>query len=408
MQSWPRVSIPVIPGRGYPLRLFDTATNEVRPLALGETARIYVCGITPYDATHIGHAATYLAFDILIRQWLDQGTKVHYVQNVTDVDDPLLERAKETGQTWQDLAEGQTQLFRDDMTALRLIAPDDYIGVVESIDCVTEQITKLEAAGAIYQIDGDLYFRVHNDQRFGQVGHLSADEQLKLFSERGGDPAREGKENPLDALVWRAVRPGEPSWESPFGPGRPGWHIECVAIALEKLGMSFDVQGGGSDLVFPHHEMGASQAQLATSSWPYARHYVHTAMAGLDGQKMSKSLGNLVFVSKLLEAGVDAMAIRLAILDHPYRRDWTWTNADIAKATNRLAAWRAAVSPPTGPSSTSTLEEMRRALADDLDTKRALAVVDSWAQEQRLRGGEDDSGPGVISRAVDALLGVAL
>jgi L-cysteine:1D-myo-inositol 2-amino-2-deoxy-alpha-D-glucopyranoside ligase len=408
VQSWPRVSIPVIPGRGYPLRLFDTATNEVRPLALGETARIYVCGITPYDATHIGHASTYLAFDILIRQWIDQGTKVHYVQNVTDVDDPLLERAKETGQTWQDLAEGQTRLFRDDMTALRLIPPDDYIGVVESIDCVTEQITKLEAAGAIYQIDGDLYFRVHNDQRFGQVGHLSADEQLKLFSERGGDPAREGKENPLDALVWRAARPGEPSWESPFGPGRPGWHIECVAIALEKLGMSFDVQGGGSDLVFPHHEMGASQAQLATSSWPYARHYVHTAMVGLDGQKMSKSLGNLVFVSKLLEAGVDAMAIRLAILDHPYRRDWTWTNADIAKATNRLAAWRAAVSPPTGPSATSTLEEMRRALADDLDTKRALAVVDSWAQEQRLRGGEDDSGPGVISRAVDALLGVAL
>lgn len=408
MQSWPRVSIPALPGSGYPLRLFDAATNELRSLAVGETATIYVCGITPYDATHIGHASTYLAFDILIRQWIDQGCTVHYVQNVTDVDDPLLERAEATGERWQDLADGQIQLFRDDMTALRLVPPDDYIGVVESIDWVVEQIHQLQAADAIYHVDDDLYFRVHSDERFGQVGQLDIDQQLALFAERGGDPERPGKENPLDALVWRAARPGEPRWDSPFGPGRPGWHIECVAIALDLLGMSFDVQGGGTDLIFPHHEMGASQAQVATDSWPYARHYVHTGMVGLDGAKMSKSLGNLVFVSRLISSGVDAMAIRLAILDHPYRQDWTWTEEDLAKATTRLAAWRAAVSPPTGPSATHALDEIRRALADDLDTRCALTMIDTWAEDQRLRGGEDESGPGVISRAVDALLGIAL
>ncbi len=408
MQSWPKVSIPALPGQGYPLRLFDTATSELRALAVGPTAQIYVCGITPYDATHLGHASTYVAFDMLIRQWIDQGRTVRYAQNVTDVDDPLLERAAQTGESWDELATSQIQLFRDDMTALRLVPPDDYIGVVESIDWVIERITVLDEKGAIYRVDDDLYFRVDSDERFGQVGHLESAQELALFAERGGDPQRVGKENPLDPMMWRAAREGEPRWDSPFGPGRPGWHIECVAIALDRLGMSFDVQGGGSDLIFPHHEMGASQAQVATDSWPYARHYMHTGMVGLDGEKMSKSLGNLVFVSKLLEAGVDAMAIRLAILEHPYRQDWTWTDSDLARASERLERWRAAVSPPTGPTPTRALDEMRRALANDLDTRSALRAVDVWAEEQRLRGGDDDAGPGVISRSVDALLGVAL
>ncbi len=408
MKPWPRVSIPALPGHGAPLRLYDTATEEVRPVATGPVARIYVCGITPYDATHLGHAATYLAFDVLIRQWVDQGLEVHYVQNVTDVDEPLLERADATGERWQDLATSQIQLFRDDMTALRLVPPDDYVGVVESIDWVVDSINALQAADSVYELDGDLYFRVHDDPRFGQIASLDPATQLKLFGERGGDPQRPGKHDPLDALLWRAARPGEPSWPSPFGPGRPGWHIECVAIALDKLGMSFDVQGGGSDLVFPHHEMGASQAQVATDSWPFARHYVHTGMVGLDGEKMSKSLGNLVFVSDLLADGVDAMAIRLALLDHQYRDDWMWTHDYLKRGQERLELWRAAVAPPTGPSATETLAAVRAALANDLDTRTALLAVDQWAQDQRLRGGDDDSGPGVISRAVDALLGVAL
>lgn len=408
MHSWPGSFIPALPGKAYPVRIFDTATRELRPAATAADARMYVCGLTPYDATHLGHAATYLAFDLLNRQWRDEGRTVNYVQNVTDVDDPLLERADRDGDDWQELAENQTQLFRDDMTALRILPPDSFMGVVESIGSIVAWIEKLIAAGAAYQVDDDWYFAVDSDPRFGQVGHLSADEELEFFGERGGDPDRPGKRNPLDCLLWRSARPGEPSWESPIGAGRPGWHIECVAIALDHLGMSFDVQGGGADLVFPHHEMSASQGQVATGEWPYARAYVHAGMVALDGEKMSKSRGNLVFVSKLRNEGVDPMAIRLALLGHHYRADWEWIEEDLVQAQLRLALWRTAVSPPTGPSPDRALDEIRKALSDDLDAPRALAAIDAWAEEQRLRGGDDESAPGIISRAVDALLGIAL
>ena len=408
MLAWPDVAIPALPGDPRPLRLYDTSTKELRPTAIGETARMFVCGITPYDATHLGHASTYLAFDLINRQWRDAGAHVVYVQNVTDVDDPLLERAAATGADWQDLATDQIQLFRDDMTALRVLPPTDLVGVVDSIDEVAVRVKDLIDAGAAYRVDDDWYFDVTSDPRFGQVGHYDAATERELFAERGGDPDRPGKRHPLDCLLWRAPREGEPSWESVVGPGRPGWHIECVAIALDHLGMTFDVQGGGNDLIFPHHEMSASQAQVLTHEWPYARHYVHTAMVGLDGQKMSKSLGNLVFVSRLLADGVDEMAIRLALLDNHYREDWEWTEAKLVAAQARLEAWRCAVAPPTGPNAMRTLEAIREALADDLNSKRALRAVDEWAREQQVRGGDDASAPGIISRAVDALLGVAL
>ncbi|MGV1036279.1 MAG: cysteine--1-D-myo-inosityl 2-amino-2-deoxy-alpha-D-glucopyranoside ligase [Candidatus Nanopelagicales bacterium] len=408
MHAWPEPFVPELPGNGIPLRLFDTVTKQVRPTAPGPTAKIYVCGITPYDATHIGHAATYLAFDLVNRQWRDNGHAVEYAQNITDVDDPLLERATATGVPWQELAHSQIQLFREDMTELRVIPPQYYEGVVDSLPAVVSAIETLIERGAAYQVDDDWYFDVSSDPRFGSVAQLAPDEQLRLFAERGGDPDRPGKRHPLDALLWRAARDGEPSWESAIGAGRPGWHIECVAIALHHLGMSFDVQGGGTDLIFPHHEMGASHADAITGQWPYARLYVHTGMVGLDGEKMSKSRGNLVFVSRLIGSGVDPMAIRLALLTHHYRDDWQWTDDDLVLASARLNAWRAAVSPPTGPSATATLAEVRRALADDLDTSRALRAIDAWAEEQRVRPGDDPSGPGIISRLADALLGVAL
>lgn len=408
VRSWPAVSIPKLPGTAFPLRLYDTATGEVRPVAVANPARMFVCGITPYDATHLGHAFTYLTFDLLYRQWHDQGRAVHYVQNITDVDDPLLERAAATGIDWKQLAEDQIQLFTTDMTELRILPPNDFVAVTDAIDLIASYVQKLIDAGAAYQLEGDWYFRVSADPRFGEVSHYDSETQARFFAERGGDPNRPGKENPLDSLLWRAARDGEPSWETSLGAGRPGWHIECVAIALRNLGFSFDVQGGGSDLIFPHHEMSASCGQVAEHDWPYARHYVHSAMVGYDGEKMSKSRGNLVIVSKLLEAGVDPMAIRLALLANHYRDDWEWTNEVLQAAQQRLANWRAAVSPPAGPNASRAIEGLREALANDLHSERALQAVDEWAETQRLRGGEDTSAPGLMSRAVDALLGIAL
>ena len=412
MHSWPRTTVPSLPGSGLPLRLHDTATDEVRATAPGETATIYVCGITPYDATHMGHAATYVTFDLLQRVWLDAGHGVHYVQNVTDVDDPLLARALETGDDWMALADRETQLFREDMTELRVLPPEDYIGAVESIPAVLRYIGKLRDAGAVYEVDGDLYFRVNSDERFGSIAGLSDAEMLAIFSERGGDPDRPGKEHPLDCLLWQLERPGEPAWDSPFGRGRPGWHIECSAIALDHLDAPIDVQGGGRDLAFPHHEMGASEAQVSTGTWPFARHYTHAAMVRLDGEKMSKSRGNLVFVSALRRAGHDPNAIRLAILAHHYRTDWDWTPEVLADAEARLGRWRAAVAAPSAPAADSVLDGVRERLADDLDAPGALAVVDRWAEEVRLRAGaagaEDRDAGTQVRAVVDALLGVSL
>ncbi|MFJ6213565.1 cysteine--1-D-myo-inosityl 2-amino-2-deoxy-alpha-D-glucopyranoside ligase [Streptomyces sp. NPDC092296] len=409
MHAWPATDVPALPGRGDALRLHDTSAGRTREIIpTGPTARLYVCGITPYDATHLGHAATYTAFDLVQRIWLDSGHDVQYVQNVTDVDDPLLVRAQETGVDWVELAERETALFREDMTALRMLPPAHYVGAVESIPWIVPLVRRLLDGGAAYELDGDIYFSVESDPRFGEVSRLTEAEMLPLFGERGGDPDRPGKKHRLDPMLWMAARPGEPSWETALGTGRPGWHIECVAIALEHLGMSFDVQGGGSDLAFPHHEMGAAHAQVATGGHPYAHAYVHAGMVALDGEKMSKSRGNLVFVSRLRAAGVDPAAIRLALLAHHYRSDWEYTDAALDEAVQRLGRWRAAVSRPDGPPARELLAEVRAALADDLDAPRALAAVDRWAERQQAEGGTDTGAPGLVSRTVDALLGVAL
>ncbi|MCQ4084143.1 cysteine--1-D-myo-inosityl 2-amino-2-deoxy-alpha-D-glucopyranoside ligase [Streptomyces sp. RB6PN25] len=409
MYAWPASEVPALPGRGRDLRLHDTATGGPVTLDPGPVARIYVCGITPYDATHIGHAATYNAFDLVQRVWLDTKRQVHYVQNVTDVDDPLLERAVATGDDWTALAERETALFREDMTALRILPPQHYIGAVEAIPGIVPLIERLREAGAAYDLEGDVYFSVESDPNFGKVSRLDAAAMRLLSAERGGDPDRPGKKNPLDPMLWMAARDGEPSWDGgSLGHGRPGWHIECVAIALDHLGMGFDVQGGGSDLAFPHHEMGASHAQVLTGEYPFAKSYVHAGMVALNGEKMSKSKGNLVFVSTLRREGVDPAAIRLALLAHHYRADWEWTDDVLDEAVARLARWRSAVSRPDGPSADEVVEQIRDALADDLDAPAALAAVDRWVERQEAEGGSDTGAPGLVSRAVDALFGVAL
>ena len=300
MKSWPAPSVPALPGGGPQLRLYDSADRQVRPVTAGETATMYVCGITPYDATHLGHAATYLTFDLVYRVWLDSGHRVHYVQNVTDVDDPLFERAERDGIDWRDLADRETELFREDMAALRVLPPHDYVAATEAIAEVIELVEKMLASGAAYVVDDaeypDVYYRADATGQFGYESGYDRDTMLRLFGERGGDPDRPGKGDPLDALMWRAQRPGEPSWPSPFGPGRPGWHVECSAIALSRIGTGLDIQGGGSDLIFPHHEFSAAHAESVTGERRFARHYVHAGMIGWDGHKMSKSRGNLVLV----------------------------------------------------------------------------------------------------------------
>jgi len=407
MRAWSSPEVPELQGFGPApeVSVFDTASGKTVPLRLDGDARMYVCGITPYDATHLGHAATYVAFDLLNRAWRDAGHPVHYVQNVTDVDDPLLERATATGEDWRELADRETALFRDDMTALRVLAPDEYVGAVEAIPMVVELVEQLREKGYVYEVEGDLYFSVHSDPRFGSVSGLSEEAMLAILPERGGDPERPGKKHPLDCLLWQAERPGEPAWDSSLGRGRPGWHVECAAIALRYLGESFDVQGGGSDLVFPHHEMSASEAQAAFEGLTFARAYVHSGMVGYQGEKMSKSRGNLVLVSRLREAGVDPMAVRVALLGHHYRDDWEWTDGDLDRARRRLAAWREALTHTTHRQAEHLVRVVRRCLADDLNAPAALDALDAWTAGWH-RG--DGDGGDVVRALVDSRLGVAL
>ncbi|KAA0919718.1 cysteine--1-D-myo-inosityl 2-amino-2-deoxy-alpha-D-glucopyranoside ligase [Dietzia sp. ANT_WB102] len=412
MHSWSSPVVPSVPGAGVSLRLFDTASGEVRDVAPGPVARMYVCGITPYDTTHLGHAATYLAFDLVYRQLLDAGHEVHYVQNTTDVDDPLFERAERDGVGWQELGDRETDLFRADMEALRVIPPRDYVAATETIDEVVDMVAELLERGHAYCIDpavdgySDVYFRHRATEDFGYESGYDDEEMTVAFAERGGDPDRTGKEHPLDALLWRVERPGEPSWPSPWGAGRPGWHIECSAIARNRLGMEFDIQGGGSDLAFPHHEFSAAHAEAATGEQPFARFYVHAAMIGLDGIKMSKSLGNLVRVQALREEGVDPALIRLGLFAGHYRVDRSWSEGLLEDARARYETWNRAIARGAGADSAAAIGALRERLADDLDTPGALAAIDAWARATLDGDASDASAGTAVANALDALLGV--
>lgn len=419
MHSWPVPHVDSVPGAPVPLHLYDSADKSVSKVNIdGDTATMYVCGITPYDSTHLGHAATYLTFDLIYRQLLDNGYAVNYAQNITDVDDPLFERAERDGVDWRDLGTSQINLFRSDMELLSVFPPQHFIGAMEAIDEITVMVQALLDVGAAYVVDDpeypDIYASIEATDNFGYESNYSREQMETFFAERGGDPDRPGKRDPLDALIWRAHREGEPAWESPFGPGRPGWHIECSAIATNRLGSSFDIQGGGSDLKFPHHEFSAAHAEAALKVDRMAQFYVHTGMIGLDGTKMSKSLGNLVFVHKLVEAGVDPSAIRLGVYSGHYRGDRDWSDSVLSAAQNRLAQWRSAMKTPGSLESVqAVIHDVRAALADDLDTPRALKVLDEWAAHAADGGpdGEHDDAAeaaDVMRTAVNSLLGVRL
>lgn len=414
------------------IHLHETTAQRVVPLPESEPASLYVCGITPYDATHMGHAATYVAFDLLNRAWRDQNREVRYVQNVTDIDDPLLERAIRDSVDWRELAIEQTELFHADMEALNVLAPEHYIGAVEAIEWIVPEVEKLIAAGIAYPVtgtegepDGDIYFSVAAASAaakvsgpdapwwLGQISGLTEEEMLPVFAERGGDPQRSGKRHPLDALLWRVARDGEPSWDGgTLGAGRPGWHIECTVIAQRFLPKPFTVQGGGSDLVFPHHEMGAGHA-FALEETTMARHYAHTGMVGLDGEKMSKSLGNLVLVSKLRAAGVEPAAIRAAILSNHYRTDWFWTQELLDDSEYRIERWRKALRVAPAGSGELLLAELRAALSQDLDAPRALAAIDAWATgalsaTATVAPQLSEQDGLLVAEAIEALLGITL
>ena len=413
MKSWASVAVPELGNlKDFPaLALTDTASRMKKELPKKSTYRMYVCGITPYDATHLGHAATYLAFDLINRYLRATGAEVSYVQNITDIDDPLLERANRDGVEWSELAHQQIDLFRSDMVNLRVIPPAHYIGAVEAIPLVINAISDLREQSSVYVVDTDYYFSNKKDENFGRRSHLSETQMLEIFSERGGDPARSGKVDPLDCLVWMSQRVNEPGWDSELGKGRPGWHIECTAIALQYLDPSdleetlIDIQGGGSDLIFPHHEMSAAQARVITGK-ELAYSYVHTGMIGLDGEKMSKSKGNLVFVSRLVASGVDPMAIRWALMSDHYTTDRMWSETNLSQAQQSIARLRTALAMDVCAPTEELISSIVSALSDDLDTPLVLSQLNAWSDE--TLGGSQGGNSTDLELAIDALLGIAL
>ncbi|HVL93804.1 MAG TPA: cysteine--tRNA ligase [Acidimicrobiales bacterium] len=371
------------------MRLFDTARRAVVAFEPGPVVTMYTCGITPYDSAHMGHAATYLTYDVVQRRLRDIGHQTRCVRNVTDVDDDILRKARQLGVHYLDLAAEEMARFDANMDALGLLPSYSEPRATSAIPDILGFIGRVLDSGHAYATAGAVYFSVGSFPAFGRVSHLSRAEMLALAAERGGNPGDPAKRDPLDFVLWQPSAPDEPAWDSLWGPGRPGWHIECSTLAMRELGPSIDLHGGGTDLVFPHHECEAAQSEAATGQ-RFVGHWLHVGMVCLGGEKMSKSLGNLVFVSDLLKDWEPA-AVRLAVLSQHYRTSWEWHDGLLPEATARLAAWRAA-----GPGQ-AALAEVRAALDDDLDTPAALAAVDSAAAA---------SGGGV-SAAAD-LLGVVL
>ncbi len=407
MNSWPKVYLPPLEGIEYPpLKLVDSNKGSVE-LDNGSNFAIYVCGITPYDATHLGHAATYLAFDLINRYKILSGSTVNFVENITDIDDPLLERAKRDNQGWQDLASKQIDLFSSDMSALRVLPPDSFIKVTDSLALIEDFISRLDKAGYLYKLDSDYYFSVG---KFLDQIRIPIEQAIDIFAERGGDPMRAGKQHQLDPVIWIGNRDGEPGWASSYGFGRPGWHVECTAIAcnyLDKSGSNpiIDLQGGGSDLIFPHHFMSA-QIVKAAYGRDFAKYFVHAAMIGLAGEKMSKSKGNLVFVSKLLTQQVDPMVIRWALLSGHYQQDRQWSDNLLAVANDQVTAIRSALARSEVAQSEQLIKDLVSDISNNLDTPAALARLIKWAKQSESNPTVNQSG--LVSRTIDALLGLAL
>jgi len=407
MNSWPKPFVPSLINHDFPpLNIKDSSTGLIQ-FEKSEDFRMYVCGITPYDATHLGHAATYLAFDLIYRYQFLSGKNIKFVENITDIDDPLLERANRDKVDWSALADSQINLFKSDMSALRVVPPEHFIKVTESLTIIEEFIKRLAKNGYLYEIENDYYFAV---EQFLADLPIPVDEAVKVFSERGGDPHRVGKKHPLDPLVWSAHVGNEPGWESSFGFGRPGWHVECTAIACHYLDENeknpiVSLQGGGSDLIFPHHFMSAQIIQAAYGR-KFSESFVHAAMISLDGEKMSKSKGNLVFVSKLLESGIDPMILRWALLRGHYQQDRAWSNELLEISTKEVELVRSALAQSEVADTDNVINSLIQDISNNLDTPSALDRLTKWANLSQSNPTVNQSG--LMARAVDSLLGLAL
>lgn len=373
-----------------PMRLYDTAKREVVPFEPGELVTMYTCGITPYDATHLGHAATFISYDILQRHLIDKGHVVRCVRNVTDVDDPLFQKARELGVHYLDLAAAEEARFERDMVALNALPVSSTPRASSAIPDIRGFIGMVLDRGYAYEAGGSVYFDVSKYESFGSLSNYTESEMLDLAKQRGGQVDDPNKRHPLDFVLWHPSADDEPAWDTMWGSGRPGWHIECSALALRELGTTIDLHGGGADLIFPHHECERAQSEAATGEL-FVKHWMHTALISMDGQKMSKSLGNLVFVDGLREE-YDPMAIRLALIEHHYRVEWEWDDELMPRNQRRLDAWRGAGDGRPG----DVLDQVRERLDDDLDSPGAVDAVDAAAAR------------GESTRAAAALLGVEL
>jgi L-cysteine:1D-myo-inositol 2-amino-2-deoxy-alpha-D-glucopyranoside ligase len=358
------------------MRLYDTARRDVVPFEPGRDVTLYSCGITPYDAAHVGHAQVFLTFDLVQRRLLDAGHRPKLVRNITDVDDDILRKARELGVHYLDLAAEEMARFDAHMSALNLLPVASEPRATSAIPEILSLVGSVLESGHAYESGGAVYFDVRRFAPFGQLSHLSRPEMLRLAAERGGNPDDPHKRDPLDFVLWQPSAPDEPAWQSRWGPGRPGWHVECSALAMRELGTTVDLHGGGTDLIFPHHECEAAQSESVTGT-TFCRHWLHVGMVGLDGTKMSKSLGNLVFVGDLLKDW-EPEAIRLALLGHHYRADWDWRAADLEEAAERLERWRSTAGRAGGAA--QALDAVRARLDDDLDAPGAVQALDDAAR----------------------------
>ena len=360
------------------MRLYDTAQQAVVDLELDDQVRMYVCGITPYDSTHLGHAATYLTYDLIIRRLEDLGHTVEMVRNVTDVDDSILPKARELGIDFLQLAEQEMERFGQDMDALNMRPAKFEPRATESIDGMLDLIQQLQDGGHTYVSEGTTYFDVTTFASFGKLSHLTEEQMKELAAERGGNPDNPAQRNPLDFVLWQPSADDEPKWDSPFGVGRPGWHIECSAMCMNALGPTIDIHGGGGDLIFPHHECEIAQSE-AVNEASFSRYWVHAGLVAYQGTKMSKSLGNLVFVSDL-RTEIDPRAIRLALMAHHYRSDFEWFDDEGPKAQSDLDLLIEACAIAEPLSEGQLMDEVREALDDDLNAPRARELLLESAQ----------------------------
>lgn len=394
------------------MRLYNSMSQKVEDFVVDDNkVGLYVCGITPYDTTHLGHAFTFLTFDVLVRYLRHRGYDVTYVQNVTDIDDDVLRKSKEIGDSWRELGDRETNKYLNDLKTMNALPFDHYTAATEHIPEMVEIIEKLVEKGLAYVVNGSVYFSVEKAEGFGKLSHLDPDEMLPIANERGNNPDDPNKRDPLDFVLWQAAQPGEPTWSTPWGEGRPGWHIECTAMAQKYLGNTFAIHGGGHDLIFPHHECEIAQAEHATGEKPYVQYWMHVGMVDYQGEKMSKSLGNMVFISDLIK-DYSADAIRMSLLDHHYRDQWEFFSEDMPRYAANAAALKMAATTSSGIGERLDASEytmrFNAAMENDLDTATAAKVLGEFADAIQGAAGADVREAQATLRELSGILGLVL